>query len=75
MNVDSKNFLKITNAQRFRHLLKSDNKMKASFRTKYGSPEVLSVEEFEIPTPKDNELLIRVYATTVNRSDCHILTW
>ena len=48
--------------------------MKAAFRVKYGSPEVLSIKEVEIPTPKDNEVLIRVYAATVNRSDCHILT-
>ena len=48
--------------------------MKVAFRTKYGSPEVLSIKEVEIPTPTDNEVLIRVYATTVNRSDCHLLT-
>ena len=48
--------------------------MKAAVRSKYGSPEVLSIKEVEIPTPKDNEMLIRVYATTVNRTDYHILT-
>ena len=48
--------------------------MKIAFRTKYGSPEVLSIKEVEIPTPKDDELLIRVYATTENRSDCHLLS-
>ena len=48
--------------------------MKAAVRTKYGSPEVLSIRELEIPIPKDDEVLIRVHATTVNRSDCHILT-
>jgi NADPH:quinone reductase-like Zn-dependent oxidoreductase len=47
--------------------------MKAVVRTKYGSPDVLSVEEVAIPTPKGNEVLIRVYATTVNRTDCAIL--
>jgi NADPH:quinone reductase-like Zn-dependent oxidoreductase len=48
--------------------------MKAAIRSKYGSPEVLSIKEVKIPTPKDNELLIKVYAATVNRSDCHVLS-
>jgi len=48
--------------------------MKAAIRSKYGSSEVLSIQEVEMPTPKDNELLVKVYATTVNRSDYHVLT-
>jgi NADPH:quinone reductase-like Zn-dependent oxidoreductase len=48
--------------------------MKAAVRSKYGSSDVLSIKEVPAPTPKNNELLIRVYATTVNRSDCHVLT-
>ena len=48
--------------------------MKAVVRSKYGSPEVLSIKELEIPTPKHDEILIRVYASTVNRSDCHVLS-
>ena len=48
--------------------------MKAAVRSKYGLPGDLSIKELEIPTPKDNELLIRVHATTVNRSDCHVLS-
>ena len=47
--------------------------MKVAFRSKYGPPEVLSIKEFEIPTPKNNEALIRVHAATVNRTDCAIL--
>src|ERR1043166_7884959 len=48
--------------------------MKIAFRAKYGPPDVLTVKEIETPVPKDNELLIKVYAATVNRSDYHILT-
>ena len=48
--------------------------MKAAVRSKYGLGEVLSVREIEKPTPKDGELLIRVYAATVNRTDCHVLS-
>jgi NADPH:quinone reductase-like Zn-dependent oxidoreductase len=44
--------------------------MKAAIHTKYGSPEVVSVMEVEKPTPKDNEVLIRVHVATVNRTDC-----
>lgn len=47
--------------------------MKAVVRYKYGSPQVLSIKELVIPIPKDDEVLIRVYATTVNRTDCGLL--
>ena len=48
--------------------------MKAAVRTKYGLPGDLTIKELPIPIPKDNEVLIRVYASTVNRSDCHVLS-
>jgi NADPH:quinone reductase-like Zn-dependent oxidoreductase len=48
--------------------------MKAAVRSKYGLPGDLSIKELDIPTPKDGELLIRVHAATVNRTDCHVLS-
>jgi len=43
--------------------------MKAIVHHEYGSPDVLKLEEVQKPTPADNELLIKVYAVSVNRSD------
>jgi NADPH:quinone reductase-like Zn-dependent oxidoreductase len=48
--------------------------MKAAVRSKYGLPGDLTIKELAIPTPKDNEVLIKVYASTANRSDCHVLS-
>ncbi len=48
--------------------------MKAALHTHYGPPEVLRIQELETPVPKDNEVLIRVKASTVNRTDCALLT-
>ena len=47
--------------------------MKAATRSTYGTADVLSIEDVETPTPSDNEILIKVHATTVNRTDNAIL--
>ncbi len=48
--------------------------MKAAVRRSYGTPKQLNIERIETPIPKANEALIKVYATTVNRTDCANLT-
>jgi NADPH:quinone reductase-like Zn-dependent oxidoreductase len=44
--------------------------MQAAVNTKYGSPEVISIQEIAKPTPKADEVLIKVHSTSVNRTDC-----
>lgn len=47
--------------------------MKAAVYTAYGPPEVVQVRDVEKPVPKDNEVLIRVCAASVNPLDCHLM--
>jgi NADPH:quinone reductase-like Zn-dependent oxidoreductase len=47
--------------------------MKAIVRTRYGSPEVLALQEVEKPVPKDGEVLVQVHAASVNTLDWHVM--
>jgi NADPH:quinone reductase-like Zn-dependent oxidoreductase len=47
--------------------------MKAIVYHNYGSPDVVKLEEVEKPAPQDNEVLVKVYAASVNAADWHIM--
>src|SRR5918997_1981213 len=47
--------------------------MKAMVNMKYGPPDVLELTEVERPTPKDDEVLLKVHAASVNPADWHLL--
>jgi NADPH:quinone reductase-like Zn-dependent oxidoreductase len=45
--------------------------VRAVVHHRYGPPDVLRIEDIERPVPKDDEVLVKILATTVNRTDCH----
>ncbi|MBO0454530.1 alcohol dehydrogenase catalytic domain-containing protein, partial [Candidatus Enterococcus murrayae] len=47
--------------------------MKAVIREKYGNQQVLKIGELPIPIPSDNQVLVKVHASTVNAYDDHLL--
>ncbi len=47
--------------------------MKGIIHEKYGSPDFLEIGDYDKPVPKNHEVLVKVYTTTVNRTDCAML--
>jgi NADPH:quinone reductase-like Zn-dependent oxidoreductase len=47
--------------------------LKAIVRTRYGSPDILKLKEIDKPVPKDNQVLVKIHAASVNPLDWHLL--
>jgi len=52
----------------------ASNIIKALICSKYGPPPTLRVQKIEKPTPKENEVLVKVHATAVNDYDWSLLS-
>lgn len=53
--------------------VRNDNQMKAIVYTEYGSPDVLQFKDVEKPSPKDDQVLIKVHAASANPADWHLM--